>query len=102
MALRVFAVLAAVFLITSVALASMLPADQPLSQIMAGMDASYLPRLQSFELSRLGGWAWQGLTVPLLVRPIWLAPFALGVLCLGAVTTINWRVNSPRPRRRSF
>jgi hypothetical protein len=99
-ALRVFAVLAAALLVTAVALGSMLPPDEPLSQVFAELDGTLLPALQSFELRHLGGWMWQDVTVPLLVRPSWLMPLALGILCVGAVTTLNWLKTPSRPRRR--
>ncbi len=99
-ALRIFAVLAAAFLVAAVALGSMLPADEPLSQAIADLDGAVLPSLQSFELQHLGGWAWQNLTVPLLIRPVWLIPFGLGILCVGAVTTLNWMKTPSSPRRR--
>jgi hypothetical protein len=96
---RVFTALAALFLVIAVALGSMLPADEPLSQVLADLDATFLPALQSFELHHAGAWLWQGLTVPMLVRPPWLMPFSLGILCLGAATTLNWQ-KTPRARRR--
>jgi hypothetical protein len=98
--LRVFAVLAALFLVAAVALGSILPADEPLSQIIADADSTTLPALQGFLLQHIGAWAWQNAAVPLLVRPTWLLPLALGILCVGAVTTLNWRQTPSRPRRR--
>jgi hypothetical protein len=97
---RVFAVLAAVFLVAAVALGSILPADEPCGEIIANFDQSWLTGLQSFELHWLGGWFWQVVTVPVLVRPAWLVPFALGLVCLGAVTTLNWMEHPSGSRRR--
>jgi hypothetical protein len=98
--MRVFAVLAAAFLIIAVAAGSMLPPNEPLSQAIADLDATALPNLQGFELQHLGGWFWQTITVPLLVRPAWLIPFTLGIVCVGAVTTLNWLKTPSRPKRR--
>jgi hypothetical protein len=98
--LRVFAVLAAAFLVIAVALGSILPADEPLSQIIADTDASLLPSVQGFLIRHVGGWAWSDVTVPVLVRPTWMIPLGLGILCLGAVTTLNWLQTPSRPRRR--
>lgn len=91
MALRVFIVLATVFLVAAVAMVSAAPASAPLSETIARIDPSYLPDLQRFELSHFSNWAWALITVPLLVRPAWLPFLCAGLLCLGVCVSLGWR-----------
>jgi hypothetical protein len=38
--------------------------------------------------------------LPLLLRPAWVLPVALGVLCAGGATTLATRPGVPRSHRR--
>jgi hypothetical protein len=98
--LRIFAILAAMFLVAAVALGSILPADEPMSQVLADISSGSLLDLQSFEIAHFGAWAWRDITVPLLVRPVWMLPLGFGVICLGVMTSLNWVRTPSRPRHR--
>ena len=85
----------------AVGLGSLIPADEPAGQVLANVGGGFLTGLQGFEQAHLGSWIWQHVTVPLLVRPIWLVPLAAGVVCVGAVVSLTWLRAPPRRRRRS-
>lgn len=96
---RVFAVLAAVFLVSGVALASLLPPDISLFQTLAAIHAVRPDRLQHMVTAVFGHFVWASLAVPLLVRPVWLIPVAFGLICVGgAVTALNQA--APRATKR--
>jgi hypothetical protein len=85
---RVFAVLAAALLVGSVALASLLPPEMSLREALAALDETWPEGLQRAVLASLGIGIWESVVVPVLVRPVWLLPVALGLICVGgAVTT---------------
>ncbi len=84
---RVFAVSAAVLLVGSVALASILPPDMSLRQAIAAMDPGAMTTLQHLVTGVLGHGFWDVLCTPLLVRPVWLVPVCLGVVCVGGALT---------------
>jgi hypothetical protein len=85
---RVFAVLAAALLVGSVALAALLPPEMSLREALTALDETWPEGLQHAVLGTLGTGIWDSVVVPLLVRPVWLLPVALGLICVGgAVTT---------------
>ncbi len=100
MAARVSLAISAVLLVVGVALASLLPLDEPLSQVLAGYDPTLLMRLQHFELRHFDAFLWQELTVPVLLRPAWILPFGLGVVAGGCALSLSWREGEPSVRRR--
>ena len=96
---RVFAVLAAVLLVGSVALASLLPADISLRQAVHDIDSAAANHVQQVVVGSLGRGFWDALVVPLLVRPVWMIPVCLGLICVGvAVTALSH--GAPRTKQR--
>ena len=96
---RAFAVLAAIFLVGSVALATLLPADILLSQVLDAMQAVRPDHLQRLVIGTFGRFAWTSIAVPLLMRPVWMVPVCLGLICIGgAVTTLG--PTAPRTKQR--
>ena len=96
---RLFAVLAAVLLVGSVALAALLPADISLTQALAALDETAPDHLREVIFRALGHGVWQTVFHPLLVRPVWLIPVSLGLICIGgALTTLSHA--PPRTKQR--
>jgi hypothetical protein len=100
MAARVFTVLAAICLVGAFALASLAPPDMPLGQAVYMADRQLLTGLEAFVRTHIGPWAWSGLAVPLLLRPVWLIPASNGLICGGAAATFT-SGSATRSRRRS-
>ncbi|MBV9786083.1 MAG: hypothetical protein JO264_19955 [Acidisphaera sp.] len=101
MAMRALAVLAAVLLVGAFALATVLPPDLSLGQALSMLDRTLVGRLQALERAYLPGWVWTQITVSLLIRPAWLMPACLGVICGGAAATLASGGGTQRSRRRS-
>jgi len=94
---RLFTVLAAAMFVAAFALAALLPTDSTLAQALAGLDHRvlvWLPR-------HTPDWAWEWLEKPALVRPVWLLPIAVGVICAAAAMTLSSGPPSRSRRRRS-
>lgn len=101
MAQRILAVLAAIFLVGAVGLATLGPPDMPLGQMLFVIHEGAMKGLQSFVQQHLSPWLWDEVAVPLLVRPAWLVPAAIGIVCAGLAVTVAPRRGAPRPRRRN-
>lgn len=97
MAARIFAVLAALFLVTAVALATLTPQGLTLGQGLLMLDRGSAAWLRAHS----AGWLWDWLELPFLVRPLWLVPAFLGLICVGLSATLNLGKPSPSRRRRS-
>ncbi len=98
---RVFAVLAAIWLVTAVALASLLPADISLFQTIHQMHAVDPAHLQHRVTGLFGHTIWSSVAYPVLIRPVWLLPVALGLICAGGAITAMNRAAPRTTRRRS-
>ena len=101
MAQRILAVLAAIFLVGAVGLATLAPPDMPLSQMLLAIHEGAMKALQTFGQQHLSPWVWDQVAVPIMVRPAWLLPAALGIVCAGLAVTVAPRRGAPRPRRRN-
>ena len=98
---RVLAVIAAMLLVGTVALATLGPPEVPLGQLLFMIDHDTMNRVQGWVIHYLGNWVWRYLASPVLVRPAWLVPAALGLVCLGASVTLSARKPAHRSHRRS-
>jgi hypothetical protein len=98
---RVFAVLAAVLLVGSVALASLLPTDMTLIQAIHAVDETSPASLQQAVVGAFGRGLWETVVVPVLVRPIWLIPVSLGLICIGGAVTCHTQATPRTKQRRS-
>jgi hypothetical protein len=98
---RVFAVLAAVLLVGSVALASLLPADMTLRQAIYALDNDISAGLQRTITASFGRGLWEAIVVPVLERPIWLIPVCLGLICIGGAVTAHTQATPRTKQRRS-
>jgi hypothetical protein len=97
MAARIFAVLAAAFLVVSVGIAALLPLGLTLGHGLLMIDSGIVGWLKQHSLD----WAWEWLLTPFLQRPLWLMPASIGLIAAGLALTFNLGKPSPSRRRRS-
>ena len=97
MAARIFAVLAAAFLVVAIGIASITPFGLTLGQGLLMADASALKWVQAHS----GRWLWNWVETPVLSRPLWLLPASAGVVCAGLALSFNFGRASQSRRRRS-
>ena len=97
MASRVFAVLAAFFLVAAVATAALTPMGMTLGQALLSLDRTAVEWLRGHST----GWAWSWVELPFLLRPRWLLPACMGVVCAGLAMSFNRESRSTSRRRRS-
>ena len=97
---RVFAVLAAVLLVGSVAMATLLPPETTLYGAIFKLHPLSPEHMQQLVVGRVGHFVWATLALPLLNRPVWMVPVCLGLICVGgAVTAINQAAPHTKQRR---
>ena len=97
MVVRVFAVLAAVFLVAAAGFALLMPMGMRLSDGVAQLDRTALDWAQAHSAS----WLWAYVEVPVLLRPIWLLPASLGMICAGIAGSSNLTKSTNTRHRRS-
>jgi hypothetical protein len=94
---RVFAVLAAALGVGAVAVAMFgaraMTLEQALGPVGRVAARSWCERI-------LGVWAWERLAQPFMVRPAWLVPVCLAVLCAGIALSLAGRARAGRERRQ--
>jgi len=100
MSARILAVLAAIFLVIAFALATLLPPMLSLGELAAMVDHPTLVAVQDWTRMQISQWAWDQLAMPLLERPCWLVPIAIGLVCTGAAVTLASRGGVRRSHRR--
>ncbi|MBN8908116.1 MAG: hypothetical protein J0H99_16085, partial [Rhodospirillales bacterium] len=88
---RVLAVLSAALLVGAVALATLGPPRLPLGQALFMFDHDAMQGLRSAVEHVAGDWVWRIVVVPMLVRPAWLIPAGLGLICGGAALSASTR-----------
>jgi hypothetical protein len=98
---RVLAILAAMLLVGAVALAMLGPPAVPLGQVLFMVDHDLMDAVHGFIGTHLAAWLWDYLVLPLMLRPAWLVPAALGLLCGGASLSLSTRKSTHRSHRRS-
>ena len=101
MAGRVFAILAAVLFVGAFALATLMDPDLSLGAALFSLGDHTLQAVHDGISTHLPGWVWSSVAVPLLLRPVWLIPAGLGLVCTGAALTLTTRPPHHRSRRRS-
>jgi hypothetical protein len=98
---RTLAVLSAVLLVLAVAIATLGPRTFSLAWALTQVDANLLGNLQGWADRYVSPWAWGHLAVPLLVRPAWLVPASMGLVCAGLAVSLSSRKGAHRSHRRS-
>lgn len=97
---RLLAVLAAVFLVGSIAIGSLTDPGWPLGQLLFAISPRFLDAVNVGVRNAIPSWAWDWVVHPVLVRPAWLLPACVGIVCVGLYVTLASRQSEPRPRRR--
>jgi hypothetical protein len=97
---RILAILAAMCLVGTFALVTFEPPMLSLADLVAKIDHSLLVAVQDWTRMRVSEWVWEDLAIPLLVRPCWLVPMAVGLLCGAGSVTLASRSSVPRSHRR--
>jgi hypothetical protein len=96
MASRIFTVFAAGLLVVAFAL-MVLPDDgMTLVRALAQLAHDAPQKLQQGVVHTLGAAVWLRVFVPVLLRPVWMVPFCLGMLCVGGAVTTLPPAESPR------
>ena len=98
---RVLAVIAAVLLVSAVALATFGTESISLGQALYLVNHDILDRLPEWSSHALGVWFWSMIIQPLLVRPAWLLPASAGIICIGLSLSLSNRKTTRRSHRRS-
>jgi len=98
---RVLAVVSAALLVGAIALAMLGPPQVPLGQLLFMVDHDLMEAAHGFVGSHLASWLWDYLLVPVLVRPAWLVPGAIGLICGGMSLSLSTRKSAHRSHRRS-
>ena len=93
-------VLAALCGVASFTLALLLPLRLTLASLIARWDHGALVRLQDFVRTNVSDWAWTEVVLPLLGRPDWLLPLALGLVFVGLSLSAGLRSDPARAKRR--
>ena len=98
---RVLAIIAAILLVAAVAVATFGPQSVSLGQALLLLDRDVLAKLPLWSTRVLGNWVWETLIQPLLVRPAWLVPASLGLVCIGLSLSLSNSKTTHRSHRRS-
>jgi len=94
------AVLAALLLVGAVALVVLAPPELPLGRALFLLNHDLPRALEGGIEAHAAHWMWDDVAMPLLLRPVWLLPASIGILCAGAALTLGSRTGTG-PRRRS-
>ena len=97
MTARIFAVLAAIFLVVSIGIAALTPLGLTLAQWLLSLNATAV----DWAHTHSPAWVWTWIELPFLLRPLWLLPACLGVIAGGLALSLNLGRASPSRRRRS-
>jgi hypothetical protein len=96
---KIFSALAAACLVGALALATLLPPDMSLHEAIHTIDALRADLFQQAMIGGLGKGFWESAAVPLLMRPVWLMPLSLGLICVGAALSSSFQA-TPRTKRK--
>lgn len=99
---RILAILSAALLVGAVAVALLAPPGMPLGQALLAIDHDMLELLRSQVERMFAPWLWTEVVLPVLIRPAWLPPAGLGLICAGLALTLPAGRRAERPRQRRF
>ena len=101
MSTKVLAILAALFLVGAFALATLAPENMPLGAAIEALSHDFMRNAQALLQTHGMTWLWEHLVHPAMVRPAWLVPASLGLICVGVAATLSSKGASRSHRRRS-
>lgn len=96
--MRILAVLSAVSLVAAFTLLATVPPELPLAHALVGLDSHRFLQAQT-AIRGQAPWLWAKVLTPVLQRPVWFLPAALGLILGGCAVTLASRP-TPRSRRR--
>jgi len=97
---KTLAVLAAILLIGALIIGTLGPEAMSLKDGLTLASRTSLDAAERFVRSNLSSWLWDKPLAALFVRPLWLIPAALGIICAGAATTAATKSAANNTRRR--
>jgi hypothetical protein len=77
------------------------PPSVPLGQALFMLDHDLMSALHGSIERHVSAWLWDHLAAPLMLRPAWLLPAALGLICGGLSLSLSTRKPAHRSHRRS-
>lgn len=89
-AAKIMAAIGALSLVASFAMATLLRPFLSLGQLIMSIDQPILLAWDHAERTGVSLWLWGNIVVPLLLRPSWLIPTMLGIVCVGAAAQLAW------------
>ena len=98
---RVLAVIAAILLVSAVAIATFGSESITLGQALYLLDHDVLDKFPAWSSRTLGDWVWVSIIQPALDRPAWLIPASVGLVCVGLSLSVSNRKTTHRSHRRS-
>ena len=98
---RALAVIAAVFLVAAVGVATFGAESISLGRALNWFDRDIIDQLPAWSGRTLGDWVWTSAIQPMLVRPAWLVPAFLGIVFAGLSMSLSNRKTTHRSHRRS-
>ncbi len=84
------AALGAFFLVLAFALAVLEPPFQSLGDLLAVLDPTLVAVLNAPPGPGMAGLVWERVVIPVLLRPDWLVPTMLGLICVGLAAQLTW------------
>lgn len=87
---KILAAVGAFFLVVSFALAVLQPPFQSLGEFVVAFDQTQLNWLNTPPAGGGARMLWDAIAVPLLIRPDWLIPTMLGLVCVGLAAQLTW------------
>jgi len=95
--MRVFAALAVLLLLAAAVLATTGPVGLTLDDAISVVDVMAVFRLHRYAMHHWPWWVWGEFAMPWLIRPFWLVPASLGIICAGCAGSL---MGKSRPKRR--
>jgi hypothetical protein len=80
----------AFFLVLAFALAALMSPFQTLAELLLIARPGWLDWLNQPTPSGIAGAIWTNIVMPVLVRPDWLLPMMIGLICVGIAVQITW------------
>jgi hypothetical protein len=82
--------------VASFAVASLMRPFATLAELMMLLDHRMFTVWDKAEHSATATWLWMHFVMPLMVRPAWLVPTGMGLVCVGAATSFAWGQQAAR------
>ena len=94
--MRLFAALAALCWASAVLLAATGPQGLTLADAISVVNVMAVFRFQEYAERHLPFWVWGNVALPWLIRPAWLVPASLGIICAGCAGSFAGKQTAKR------